>query len=122
MGSVAPTITDLVLGFVALMCAVLLLRVPGVERSWHLTFWFVGASALAGAAHHGLFRNGAGRSLACRSCSPSPTCSLPRHGCAHARNIPGWQTTSGGTFEQTLSLRKVRVGSRRWATSSPGIS
>ena len=58
MGNVAHAITDLLLGLVTLACATSLLRVPGVDRSWHLTFWFAGASALAGAAHHGLFHAG----------------------------------------------------------------
>ncbi|GAB2762115.1 hypothetical protein GCM10027174_43410 [Salinifilum aidingensis] len=51
----APAITDLLLGSTILACAGLLLRVPALDRAWHLTFWFAGASALAGALHHGLF-------------------------------------------------------------------
>lgn len=58
MGSTAYAVTDLVLGLVTLTCAALLLRVPGVDRAWHLTFWFAGASELAGAAHHGVFHAG----------------------------------------------------------------
>lgn len=55
MGSAAYAITDFILGAVTLGCAVLLLRLPGVGRGWQLTFWFAGASALAGTAHHSLF-------------------------------------------------------------------
>ena len=58
MGNVAHAITDLALGLVTLACAASLLRLPGVDRPWHLTFWFASASALAGAAHHGLFHAG----------------------------------------------------------------
>lgn len=59
MDSAAQAITDLALGLVTLTCAVSLLWTPGVDRAWQLTFWFAGASALAGAAHHGLFHTGA---------------------------------------------------------------
>lgn len=55
MGHHAAALTDLVLGLVIAACAVRLLAVPGVHRSWHLTFWFAGASAFAGSAHHGVF-------------------------------------------------------------------
>ncbi|MGP4029913.1 DUF6962 family protein [Actinomadura sp. 3N407] len=48
-------ITNLILALVAFACALALLRVPGVIRAWHMTFWFAGASALAGAVYHGLF-------------------------------------------------------------------
>lgn len=58
MGPAAHAITDLILGVVTITCAVFLLRVPGVDRAWHLTFWFAGASALAGTAHHGVFHAG----------------------------------------------------------------
>ena len=56
MDAAAHAVTDLLLGLVTLACAVSLLWGPGVDRVWHLTFWLAGASALAGAAHHGLFR------------------------------------------------------------------
>lgn len=59
MGSVAQAVTDLVLGLVTLACAVSLRWVNGVDRAWHATFWLAAASALAGAAHHGLLRTGA---------------------------------------------------------------
>lgn len=58
MGNVAHAITDLLLGLVTLACAAFLLSVPRVDYAWHPTFWFAGASALAGAAHHGLVRAG----------------------------------------------------------------
>lgn len=55
MGNTAHAVTDLVLGLVTLTCAAVLLRALHIDRGWHLTFWFAGASELAGAAHHGLF-------------------------------------------------------------------
>ncbi|MGP4024341.1 DUF6962 family protein [Actinomadura sp. 3N407] len=50
-------ISNLILALVTWACALALLRVPGVIRAWHMTFWFVGGSALAGAAYHGLFHS-----------------------------------------------------------------
>lgn len=58
MGSAAYAITDLALGAVTVVCAALLQRVAEVARAWRLTFWFAGASAFAGAGHHGLFHAG----------------------------------------------------------------
>lgn len=58
MGPAAHAITDLILGVVTLACAAFLLRTPGVDRAWHLTFWFAGGSALAGTAHHGFLHAG----------------------------------------------------------------
>ncbi|MQA88221.1 MAG: hypothetical protein GEV03_27275 [Streptosporangiales bacterium] len=59
MGNLAYTVTDLILGLAVVTCAVRLLTVPAVHRYWHMTFWFAGAGAFAGAAHHGLFNTGA---------------------------------------------------------------
>ena len=50
----ALSLTDLALGIVTIALAVLLQRTPGVHRYWRLTFWWVGAAALAGAVHHGV--------------------------------------------------------------------
>lgn len=50
----ALSLTDLALGIVVIALAVLLQRTPGVHRYWRLTFWWVGAAALAGAVHHGV--------------------------------------------------------------------
>lgn len=50
----ALSLTDLVLGLVVVALAVRLQRTPGVHRYWRLTFWWVGAAALAGAVHHGV--------------------------------------------------------------------
>ncbi|MGP4030134.1 DUF6962 family protein [Actinomadura sp. 3N407] len=51
--------TNLILALVTFACAVALLRVRGVLRAWHMTFWFAGGSALAGAVYHGLFHTDA---------------------------------------------------------------
>jgi hypothetical protein len=50
----ALSLTDLALGVVTIVLAVRLQRTPGVHRYWRLTFWWVGAAALAGAVHHGV--------------------------------------------------------------------
>ncbi|HSI30854.1 MAG TPA: hypothetical protein VK951_05950 [Miltoncostaeaceae bacterium] len=50
----ALSLTDLALGIVTIALAVRLQRTPGVHRYWRLTFWWVGAAALAGAVHHGV--------------------------------------------------------------------
>jgi hypothetical protein len=50
----ASALTDLALGLVIVALAVRLRSVPGVHRYWHLTFWWAGAAALAGAVHHGV--------------------------------------------------------------------
>jgi hypothetical protein len=50
----ALSLTDLALGIVVTALAVRLQRTPGVHRYWRLTFWWVGAAALAGAVHHGV--------------------------------------------------------------------
>lgn len=50
----ALSLTDLALGLVGIALAYRLQRTPGVHRYWRLTFWWVGAAALAGAVHHGV--------------------------------------------------------------------
>jgi hypothetical protein len=50
----ASSLTDLALGVVVIALAVRLQATPGVHRYWRLTFWWVGAAALAGAVHHGV--------------------------------------------------------------------
>jgi hypothetical protein len=52
----ASSLTDLLLGMVVLALAVRLRGVPGVHRYWRLMFWWIGAAAIAGAAHHGVVK------------------------------------------------------------------
>jgi hypothetical protein len=47
-------LTDLALGFVAVVLAIGLHRTPGVHRHWRSALWWFGIAALAGAVHHGL--------------------------------------------------------------------
>src|SRR5680860_121802 len=49
----APSITDLVLGLAAVGLAAWLPRNAAISRHWRPLFWWTGAAALAGAAHHG---------------------------------------------------------------------
>lgn len=53
---VQPTqsLTDLLLGMVAVTLAVRLRRVPAAPRHWRTAFWWAGVGALAGAVHHGV--------------------------------------------------------------------
>lgn len=53
------SVTDLILGTVAVGLALRLRGRPGVVRQWAMTLWAAGAAALAGALHHGPLR-GAG--------------------------------------------------------------
>ena len=47
-------LTDLALGFVAVVLAIGLQRTPAVHRHWRSALWWFGIAALAGAVHHGL--------------------------------------------------------------------
>jgi hypothetical protein len=48
----AQSLTDLLLGLVAVWLAIRLARSEGVHRHWRTAFWWFGAAALAGAVHH----------------------------------------------------------------------
>jgi hypothetical protein len=48
----AQSLTDLLLGLVAVALAIRLGRSAGVHRHWRTAFWWFGAAALAGAVHH----------------------------------------------------------------------
>jgi hypothetical protein len=50
----ASSLTDLVLGLVAIGIAVRLRRADEGGRLWRALFWWTGAAALAGAVHHGV--------------------------------------------------------------------
>ncbi len=52
----AAGVTDILLGAVLVASAWQLQRSPGVHRYWALMLWSAGAGALAGSAHHLLFR------------------------------------------------------------------
>jgi hypothetical protein len=49
----AQSLTDLLLGLVAVTLAVRLQRSPAIHRHWRTAFWWFGVAALAGAVHHG---------------------------------------------------------------------
>lgn len=53
MSEPAASLTDLLLGLIALWLALRLRRTPGVNRHWPRSFAWAGGAALAGFVHHG---------------------------------------------------------------------
>ena len=56
----APALTDLALGLVTVVLAVMLGRSATVHRHWRTSFWWAGTAALAGFGHHGFVKHVAG--------------------------------------------------------------